>query len=352
MLVFRYITWHYLKYFIVILFALVLFLVAFDYMGRAEALKSANLTLIYLVYKTFFGIDMLLPISLVFAMIATKIYLIRSNALVSFYSLGYSRVDVLRPFVIVSSIVILLFISFHFSTKFSRANEYAYNIRTHGTYLNPSRDMFFVYKGQYIYFSELLPIKEKALGIRVFQVKNNSLKSVVVAKQARYVGDSWIIDKGDVITKPDIMDFSSKGIDVVRNKELKILQGFRPKVLDQVYLGQVDFSIQDALSAYSILREQGLDTSSIRGSLYRIIVYPFFAPLLVVIIFFFVPISARFFNVTLFSFVAILSTLVIWGVLYMLSELSNHKTLTSEVAILLPMFVLFLTSIGFYKKHS
>ena len=111
MLAFRYISYHYLKYFFVILTALVLFFVGFDYMGQADKLSdSANLVLIYLVYKSFFAIDTLVPLSLIFAMIATKIYLIRSNALVSFYSLGYSRIDVLKPFVVVSAFVTFIFI--------------------------------------------------------------------------------------------------------------------------------------------------------------------------------------------------------------------------------------------------
>jgi len=91
MLAFKYISLHYIKYFLIILIALVVFMVGLDYMENAEELsKSANLLLIYLVYKSFFAIEMLLPLALVFSMITTKIFLIRSNALVSLYSLGYS----------------------------------------------------------------------------------------------------------------------------------------------------------------------------------------------------------------------------------------------------------------------
>lgn len=352
MLAYRYIALHYFKYFFVILLALVLFMVGFDYMGHADALsKSANLVLIYLTYKTFFAIDMLLPISLVFGMIATKIYLIRSNALVSMYSLGYSRVDALKPFVVVSSLIIFFFISVHAFTKFSRANEYAYNIRVHGKYLNPSRDLFFIHKGQYIYFSKLLPIQEKALGIRVFEVNEGSLKTVVIAKEAHYEEDYWHIESGDIITKPDDLSFESKGIKVTEGENLKLLDGFRPKMLDQVYLGQVDFTIQDAIAAYSLLSSQGVETSNIRGALYRIFIYPFFAPALIVIIFFFVPISVRFLNVSLFSFGAILSTLLVWGGLFMLIELSNHKTIPSEIGVIAPIALLFLIALWQWRKH-
>lgn len=145
MLAFKYIALHYLKYFFIILGALIMFLVGFDYMASAEELsKSANLLLIYLVYKSFYAIDMLLPLSLVFAMISTKIYLIRSNALVSFYSLGYSRRDVLRPFVVVASLIIFLFISLHSWSNFARADEYSNNIKTNAQYLNPFKRSFFL----------------------------------------------------------------------------------------------------------------------------------------------------------------------------------------------------------------
>ncbi len=352
MLAFKYIAFHYLKYFFVIMGALIMFLVGFDYMGNAESLsKSANLIVIYLVYKTFFAIDMLLPISLVFAMISTKIFLIRSNALVSFFSLGYSRVDVLRPFVVVSTVIILLFISLHSWSKFARADEFSTNIRSNGQYLSPTRDLFFTYKGQYVYFARMLPLQEKAEGIRVFTVKNNSLKEVLLAKEAIYRDGSWLIDKADIITKPDDFSFSSPGINVQEEGSLKILKGFRPKILDQVYEGKVNFTIQDAIDAIELLREQGVNTNTIRGALYKIFIYPFFVPFLIVIIFFFVPVSARFLNVSLFSFGAILATLLIWGILFTLIELANNKTISSEIALIAPIIILFLIALRQWRKY-
>jgi len=351
MLAFKYISFHYIKYFLIILFALVLFLVGFDYMQFSDKLsKSANLLLIYLVYKAFYGIDMLLPISLVFAMISTKIFLIRSNALVSFYSLGYSRVDILRPFVVVSTLIIMLFISLHALSSFSRANEYATNIRTHSQYLNPSGDLFFVYKEQYVYFSKMLPLQERAEGIRVFTVKDKSLQEVLVASSAIYKDEYWNIKEADIIKKPDDLSFESLGMRVTHEKDLKILHGFRPKMLDQVYEGKVNFTIMDAIDALTLLKDQNVNTSSIKGALYRIFIYPFFVPCLVVIIFFFVPMSVRFLNVSLFSFGAILATLIVWSLLFTFIELSNTKTISSEVGVILPIVILFLIALFQWKR--
>jgi len=352
MLAFKYIALHYLKYFFVIMSALVLFMVGFDYMGNADSLSSsANLLLIYLVYKAFFAIDMLLPLALVFAMISTKIFLIRSNALVSFFSLGYTRVDVLKPFVVVSSTIILLFISLHSWSSFARADEFSNNIRENSQYLSPTRDLFFTYKGQYVYFAKMLPLQEKAEDVRVFSVKENSLKEVIVAKSATYRDGYWIINRADIITKPDDLSFESTGVSVTEAHDLKILEGFRPKILDQVYEGKVNFTIKNAIDAIVLLEAQGMNTSSIKGALYKIFIYPLFVPCLIVIIFFFVPISVRFLNVSLFSFGAILATLLIWGILFMLIELSNNKTISSEVGVIAPVAILLLIAIRQWKKY-
>lgn len=353
MLAFNYIALHYIKYFLIILIALSAFMVGFDYIGNMEKLDiSANLLLIYLVYKTFYAIDMILPLALIFGMISTKIYLIRSNALVSFYSLGYSRVSVLRPFVVVSVIFTIIYISLHSWSNFARADEFSNNIRKNAQYLNPTKDLFFAYQGKYIYFSELLPLQEKALGIRVFNVENNSLKSVLEASSAKYRDNAWFIKEADIIKKPDDLSFHSPGIGVTSVHDVKILEGFRPKMLDQIYEGKVNFTIKNAIDAILLLDHQNIDTSSIKGALYRIFFYPFFAPCLIVIIFFFVPISVRFLNVSLFSFAAILSTLLVWGILFMLIELSNNKTIPSEIGIILPVVLLFITAVWQWRRHE
>jgi len=352
MLAFKYISFHYLKYFFLILGALVLFVVGFDFIDNAQKVsRSANIMLIYLVYKSFFAIDMLLPLSLIFSMIATKIFLIRSNALVSFYSLGYSRIDILKPFVVVSTLIILVFISLHNLPKFSRADEFSKNIRVHSQYLHPSKDLFFTYENKYVYFSKLLPLTNEAEDIRVFSIENETLKEVIVAKKASYRDEAWHIKKADVIIKPDDMDFTSPGITVKEENDLQILHGFKPKMLDQIYEGKVNFTISDAIDAYKLLQKQGVETRSIKGALYKIFVYPFFVPPVVVIIFFLVPISVRFINVSLFSFGAILATLLVWGVLFMLIEMSTNKTIPSEIGIVLPVLILSFIAFLEWRKY-
>ena len=353
MLAFKYVSYHFLKYFFIILFALVLFSVGFEYTSKASnSLDSANLLLIYLVYKSFFAVDMLLPISLIFAMISTKIFLIRSNALVSFYSLGYSRVQILKPFVVVSVIITIVFILLHLSSSFSRASEHADNIEDNSEYLSPTRDLFFSYKEKFVYFSKMQPLQSRAYDVRVFSAINGSLKEVVVASSAIYKDDFWHIKNANIITKPDDMSFRSLGIKVTKTNDLQLLEGFKPKILDQVYEGKVNFTIGDAVEAIFILKDENVNLDTIKGALYKMIIYPFFAPSLVVIIFFFVPISARFLNVSLFSFGAIIATLMIWGIMFVLSELAKNKTIPAEIGIIAPVLILFFIAFGLWRKYT
>jgi len=335
-----------MKFFIIIVGALSLFLVGFDYMSNASKISSsANLVLIYLAYKSLFAIDMLLPLSLIFAMISTKISLIRSNALIAFYSLGYSKMDILKPFIVASMGITMIFIYLHTLPRFAKANEMAENIKDHSEYLSPTRDLFFIYKKQYIYFSKLLPLQQKAVGVRIFRLKDKKLHQVIIAKSAFYKNGAWHIKNADIITKPDDFTFDSKGIKVTRSNDVILLEGFRPKILDQVYEGKANYTILDAFEALTLLSNQDINIDKIKSAIYKNLIYPFYAPLLVIILFFFVPISSRFLNVSLFSFVAIVSTLLIWGVLFMLMELAKNKTISSEVGIVLPIFLLFIVAL-------
>jgi len=352
MLAFRYIALHYLKNFTVILSAFILFSVGFDYIGIGNQLPdSANLVLMYIVYKVFYSIDMLLPLTLIFAMIATKISFIRNNTLVGFYSLGYSKVDILKPFVVVSTLIIMLFITLN-STSFARANEFARNIKSNDSLNHTTTDLFFTYKDKYVYFGELFPLQERAEDIRIFTVNKSKLQEVVTATSANYREGYWHVKNAHIIKKPTELAFDMKdGITIDTGVELKLLKDFRPKILDQVYEGKVNFTITDAIDAMVLLKSENLSIDKIKSALYKIFIYPFFVPSLIVIIFFIVPISTRSISISLFSFGAVIATLMTWVILFSLIELSNNKVIPSEIGIIMPILILWLIALIIWKKN-
>lgn len=340
MLAFTTLSFTYLRYFSIVLIALTSFMVGFDLMDNASELpNSANLVLIYIMYKYFYAVDMMLPISLIFAIIASLVELIRSNALAAYYALGYSKMRVMAPFLSMASGLILIYISLH-ATNFARSNEFANNLRETSQFIRPTSNLFFTHEGNYIYFGNLYPLSKRAEDIRIFTFQQGHLKEALSAKEAVYENGYWNIQKAHLIRPPEKLDLYTSGIITEDRENLKVLRDFKPKILDQVYEGKANFTIGDGLDALKLLENQNVDVAKITSAMYRIFVSPWFAPVLMVIFFTYAPVSARFLNLSFFSFSAILVTLIVWGVLFMMGELSNNKTLSPEIGIIVPIIVL------------
>jgi lipopolysaccharide export system permease protein len=340
MLFFTTVSFLYLRYFMIVLIALGSFMVGFDLMENAAELPpSANLVLIYIMYKLFYAIDMMLPISLVFGMIASVVELVRSNAMVAYYAIGYSKNRVLAPFLGIAIFILGIYIALH-ATSFARANEYADNLRESSELGRPTSNLFFTHEGNYIYFGNLYPLTRKAEDIRIFTFSQGHLNQILSATEAYYQDDFWVINKAHLVHTPQIIDLVGRGIVVEDRENLKVLPDFRPKILDQVYEGKVNFTIGDGVEALRLLENQNVNVAKIQSALYRIFFSPWFAPILMVIFFSYAPVSARFLNLSLFSFGAILATLLIWGVLFMMGELSLNKTLSPEAGVIAPIVLL------------
>ncbi|HEX5328994.1 LptF/LptG family permease [Sulfuricurvum sp.] len=347
MLAFTTLALLYLRYFSIVLIALSSFMVGFDLMDNASELPtSANLMLIYVMYKYFYAIDMMLPISLVFAMIASLVELVRSNALAAYFALGYSKNRMMIPFLSTAGVLIGIYIALH-TTNFARANEFADNLRETSEFIRPTSNLFFTHEGNYIYFGNLYPLSKRAEDIRVFTFEGDSLKESLSAKEAVYDNGYWNIQKAHLIRPPSGFDLKAAGLVAEDKENLKVLHDFKPKILDQVYEGKVNFTIGDGLDALKLLKNQNVDVAKITSAMYRIFISPWFAVILMVIFFTYAPVSSRFLNLSFFSFGAILVTLMVWGVLFMLGELSNNKTLIPEMGIIAP--IVLLSSVMFWR---
>ncbi len=339
----RYLLKQYVKYFFLILFALVLFFVGLDFLQALKSLpKSANLQVLYLLFRTFHGIDVLFPVSIVFAMIALKVHLIRSNELVAFYALGYSKRDMIKPLFITAVFLTFIYLLLHL-TSFTYADEYAKNIRKFHSLSNSTRELFFKYNNSYVYFDQLFPLQKMAKKVRIFEVNGTKVVRIVKASNAYFENDHWRIENALVIRNEG--DKISTSVATLRS-----LYGYRPKILDSVYEGKTNISLLDALYALRLLKQQHLGSQKIKAIVFAHLFYPLFAPFFMIIVFYFVPISARLTSVNLFSLGAIVSTLIVWGLLYTLVKLSFTGVLAPEYTILLPIALLSVIAFYLYKK--
>lgn len=311
MRMFRYISWLYLRYFLIIATALTSLFAGLDYMQNAPQLNGFNIKVLYLFYKSMYALNLLFPIALVFAMIVTKMALIRSNALVSFYALGYSKKAILAPFFITAFVLTLFYVFMHF-TPFVNAESDAKSLLNRKSE-SSTKDIFVKYNESFVYIGTLLPLTKKANTIRIYRLKNGNLSQIIYGETATFDGKRWRVENAKIVNKPNPKALNGEGITTSYEPVIYTLEGFKPQVLSSVMEGKHYFTIQDAWGAWSVMNLQSLETSKIRSVMYYMVVAPFFAPFLVVLFFLFIPPHARSSNLFWTSFTLSGLTLMVWG---------------------------------------
>ncbi|MRI58398.1 MAG: permease [Epsilonproteobacteria bacterium] len=339
----RYLIALYLKNFLFTLFALVIFFVGLDFLTSIKSLpKAANLQILYATFKALYGIDILLPISLVFGMIATKLHLIRSNELVALYALGYDKRSVIRPIFFTSLAITILYILLH-ATPMTYAEEYAKNIKKYGAISSLTQNLFFKYQNNFVFFERLLPLQQEAEGVKIYELYEERLKRLMIAPKAYFKNDRWHLQNAQVVVpKANRLQ--------IAQEQIETLQGYKPKILDSIYEGRTNISLIDAFYALRLFAKERLDLRKVKAVLLYEIFYPFFAPLVLIVIFYFVPVSARLANLNLFTFGAIIASLLFWGIYYSLIKLSFTGTLDPFLAVIGPLVPLGMLAILFYKR--
>ncbi len=347
----KYIIYHYLKNFFIILLALELFYVGVDLLTTYRKLpNSANLQILYTMFQSMYAINYVLPLSVVFSMIITVSAMIKSNELVSLYVFGISRQSFIKPIFFTALFITIAYISLTF-TSFSYAREYSNNILRFSQISTTTRDLFLKNGNKYIYFKKLDPIKKEANGIKIFKVINRDLISVVSAKKGYYRQKNWILYGVEKTIKPKVSTLDNKGLIIQKFTKLEALKDFRPKIIDNIYKGKFNLSVLDAIDALKFYDAQGLDTSRIKTIVFSQLFLPLFAPLLILIFITKIPIISRYYNLTILTFTLSFTAVIIWGILFLLSKLAMNSVLMPEFAIIFPIFVLGLVSFYSYFKE-
>jgi len=348
----KYIIFNYLKNFFVIFISLEFFYVGVDILSNYNDFPdSANLQLLYMVFKTLDAVNYSVPLSIVFAMIVTKFGMIKSNELVTLYAIGITKKDIIRPLFLSAMSLAVIYISLNFTT-FAYAYEYSRNLLKYHTISTAANGLFLKNNNDYIYFKKLDPIKKQATGIKIFTIKDNDLAQTVSAKRGYFSKDRWILEEAIIKKKPTIESINSKGITTIQQEKYITLKDFRPKIIENIHKGAYNMSIIDALDALRFFASQNINLDRVKTLLYSHFFFPLFAPFLVVILFYKLPISNRFFNVALYSFVFVFITLATWGVLFILTKLSSTSVIFPELGVILPITLLGLFALSKYYKEN
>lgn len=339
----RFVGFYYLKYFLIIFLGLEGFFLAIDTLKYIEELPdSANLLILFLFYDGIFALTYTLPISLVLCSIMFYMAFLKSSQLTALMALGYSKRQILAPLLLISSLLTAGFIGLN-ATPFAYAKEYAESI-IYQNAQNIRENLLLKSGNQYIFLRKLYPLfngEARAEGIKVFTLDESSnLVAYHEANEAFFEKNIWVLKKAKSVDITDSPTLGEKALDMSLKEELEILKGFSSKVLETIAQDKPIASIVDAFASLKIARKQNVSSDKIRGILYGLLVIPFFVPLCIAIIAYYIPSLPRYGNLTLISFVSIIVALAIWGVFYSLSQLSVAGLVYPEVGLLLPMGIL------------
>ncbi|NLM98994.1 MAG: YjgP/YjgQ family permease [Campylobacteraceae bacterium] len=348
----RYLGWSYFKNLFIIFIGLVFFYVGVDYLINLKDLpESANLQFLYLSLNTLWAVNYALPLAIVFAMIVSKFNMIRSNELISLYASGISKKKILRPIFIISLISTFIYIGLNF-TPFAYAHEYRSNLLKNSQLSLISEGLFLKYKKSYVYIQRLDPIKQEARDIKIFNIDGTQIKEIIEAKSAIFKKDAWDLRDGKIIHKPEVATLFDKGLKIEPFSSKRALEGFKPKIIENAHQGGIALTVKDAVEALRFFSKDNINTDGIKSNLYYLTIFPLFAPFMLVILYYYLPASARFFNLALLSFIFIFATLCVWGILFILFRLSQTSVVLPEIGMVAPIIILALFGLWLHTRSD
>jgi lipopolysaccharide export system permease protein len=350
----KYLFFKYLKFFIIVMLSLEIFFVGISFLQNFKSLpQSANLQFLYLVYDSIYTLTIVVPLSLVFSWIVLIINLIKTNEFVAFYSLGLKKEQILKPILALSFLITFSVILIQ-STPLAYAEQQKSKILKGEYFTNTKENLFLKYNDYFIYFKKLYPLEQRAQGINIYRVKNGDLIEIIEAKAAYFKDDKWNAIDAKITSKPINLNWETSKLNVKYEQSIYTLEGFKPKILDNVYTAKSMYSISDAIQAFFLIIKQDLDTSIIRNTIYYNMLVPFFVLPTIVLIFIYSSISNRFFQVNKFTAIALSLVLTLWGILFFLNKLSSGGVLLPEISLLIPLVILYIVSYKLYlsKKDS
>ncbi len=336
----RYVGWLYFKYFVILFVALTLFYVGIDILTNLKSMPaSANLKLLYFGLTSLTAVNYVLPLSLIFALIASEFSMIRSNELVSFYALGIDKNRLIKPPFYIALAITFIYVGLNF-TPFAYAYEYGRNIVKLSNLSRTSSDIFLKFEGKFVYMDSLNPISGEAKDVRIFDINGSNLRSATFGLSARFVDDLWLVKQAKIVNLPQNIKLGEKGLDIKRLGELKTLENFKPKTIENAAAESSAITIPDAVDYIQAFKNEGIGLNSVKTTLYNLAFSPFFAPFMVLIIYYFLPVTGRFFNLALKSFIFTIASLCVWGALFVMMRFARNGVISPEIGVLFPVILL------------
>ena len=343
---FRYLAGHYTKNLLAILFGISFAFAAIDYFQHIQDLDVAsNYKILYIFYMWQEALGMLYPLAIVFALIMTKLSLVKSNTMGAFHAFGYNKKRLFAPMFFIASLVYIIFLGLN-TTEFAYAKDKATSLLKNELTAYDVNDLFFKYNDTFVYINKLYPIAKKIEDITIFKVEGYQVKYTINAPLATFDGEKWTARNATV--KTHIYENGElQKYNVEYKESIETLEGYKPKIIESLYEGKA-LNIIDAYNTWQLLQKQHLNSDKIRSVMYEKVFVPLFAISMIMILFFKLPFHARMMNFGGVIALSLGSTFMIWGILFGLGQMGSNGVLIPELTVLLPITILWLYAVYVY----
>ena len=343
---FFYLAKHYVKNFLIITLALTFTTVLIDFLQHINKIEGFNRKVLYSFFRFEEYLAFVYPLSMIFAAVTSFYALIQKNHLIVIESFSYTKKQIIKPFITLALFIYLLFLALQF-TNFAYANNNVEEIKAKSN-IHTLQNLFFKYNDSFVFAKELDIVHKKFKDVTLYKRDNERIDTIAHFKEAHFKNKAWIatnIEQKKLLYKEQ----EPIGYETKKIAQMEILKGYYPKVIKLLYEGK-RMRIDDGIKAYLLSKEQNIETNKILSSLLGKIFMPLYALFLIVIIFYYTPISKRFFNKGKYLFYSIGSALLLWTLLYSLNMLSLAGTINPWLGQPLVIALLALYALYCYMK--
>jgi len=347
---FRYVVFHYAKNFLILLLGLSLAVVLIDFLQHASKLHGGiNQKVLYMYYTWEEMLALIYPLVILFALAWTQINFINRNIFVAFFSFGYSRREMFRPFFF-SALAIYLFFSVLQMTDFAYGRDNAKAILNHDENRLRVNDLFFKYNDSFVFVKQLDPLEKLLKDVMIFKIGNHRVVRIISFPSAAYKEGCWVAKRVVIRNKRYDEKGEMTGFRTEKKDHMKLLEEYRPQVIRQIYQGKA-LTLKDGLQAWRLLHRQGLDTNKVKATIYNKIIMPVFSLALLTVIFFRTPPYRRFIRKERIWVYSLGSTMLVWALLFALYRLGINGVVDPDFGQLVPIFVMVAYAGILYRKE-
>ncbi len=349
MRLYLYIFKQYIKDFLLLLLALTFVVTLIDFIQHISSIEGINREFLYFIYSAASSMMVIYPLALVFAAIVTLSRLIARNHLIVLGSFGYPKKVLAKPLLSAIFLIYFIIVALNF-TQFAYSGDTARAIIDKRKLFKSVENLFFKYNDSFVFVKELDVPNKVLKNITMYTINSRRIENILRIERATFEDGAWratgIINEHIVFVgeKPQRYQIEPLG-------DSLILEGYFPKVISLLYEGK-RMSIQDGLKALKLLNEQRVDNSKVIAALYEKLLMPLFAPIVVLLILIYTPISKRYMNSLKYYLFGIGITILVWIVLYGINILTINSVLPAAYSQPLVILLLLFATLFLWFRES